>query len=124
MQQYSYIHVSGCGTSDVNRTYYPIGIPNNAFVWENEQHMYLTREVIDNTTGWMFGNLQIYYYGQATNEDFPPTNQLWKCYSGKEPLPILDCFIAGECYSTVQLKKTLTCSQKSIQWNNSLLQDF
>lgn len=123
MQRYSYIIVSGSGTSDVNGTYYPIGMLNDSFVWENNQHMYLTREWIDNTIGWMFGNLQLCYYGQPTDSLFPPSNQ-WKCYSGKEPTPTIQCFLAGECHSTSKLRSSIQCTQKSLRWNDELLHSF
>ena len=47
LRQYSYIVVSGAGSPDVNGEYYPIGMLNDAFVWENKQHMFLSREYID-----------------------------------------------------------------------------
>lgn len=124
MQRYSYVVVSGCGTPDVNGTYYPVGMFNSSFVWENSQHMYLTREFINNSIGWMFGNLQLCYYGQATDSLFPPMNASWNCYSGKEPTPIVKCFLAGESSSSSKLKSEIKLSQKSIRWTDDLLRSF
>ena len=99
LRQYSYIVVSGAGSPDVNGEYYPIGMLNDAFVWENKQHMFLSREYIDSQFGWIFGNMQICYYGVNTPSSFPPDQAAWRCYSGREPAPQLQMHLGGECQS-------------------------
>ena len=124
LQQYSYIVVTRAGSSDVNGTYYPIGMLNQSFVWENDQHMFLSREYIDSKLGWIFGNMQICYYGQKTQSLFPPTEVPWHCYTGVEPPPLLELHLGGECQSVYSLKSKLTLSQTVLRWNHELESQF
>lgn len=119
LQRYSFIVVSNAGTNDVNGTYYPIGLLNYSIVWENNQHMYLSREWIDNTIGWVFGNMQVCYYGQPTSESFPPTTS-WRVYSGMAPAPTVECYLGGDCASSCQLKSELRIAQTSLRWDSNL----
>lgn len=120
LRQYSYIVVSGAGSPDVNGEYYPIGMLNDAFVWENKQHMFLSREYIDSQFGWIFGNMQICYYGVNTPSSFPPDQAAWRCYSGREPAPQLQMHLGGECQSVFNLRNRVATLQKVFRWNRDL----
>ena len=124
MQRYSYIIVENCGTTKVNGTYYPVGIQNEAFVWENQNHIYLTREKIDNKFGWVFGNLRDCFYGCQTDKQFPSSSSNWKCYNGIDPSPHLRSFIAGDYYHLSQLQNDLKSSKQSLHWSSSFLQKY
>ena len=119
LQRYSFIVVTNAGTHDVNGTYYPIGLLNYSIVWENNQHMYLSREWIDDTIGWVFGNMQVCYYGQPTPNAFPPTTS-WRVYSGTASAPTLECHFGGDSVTSYQLKSELLVSQTSIRSDRSL----
>ena len=119
LQRYSFITVTNAGTHDVNGTYYPIGLLNYSMVWENNQHMYLSREWIDGAIGWIFGNMQVCYYGQPTPNAFPPTSS-WRVYSGTAPAPTLECHFGGDSATSYQLKSELLVSQPSIRSGRSL----
>lgn len=124
LQQYSYIVVTRAGSSDVNGTYYPIGVLNKSFVWQNDQHMFLSRECIDGELGWIFGNMQICYYGQRTQSVFPPTEAPWHCYTGVDPPPLLELHLGGECQSVYNLKSKLKLTQTVVRWNHELEGQF
>ena len=120
MQQYSTVEVSGAGSADVNGMYYPVGWLNKSFVWQNDQNMYLSRELIGNQLGWLFGNVTVAYYGICTVSLFPPSTKDWKCYSGKEPSPSVICKLKGECVSSFELRNTIKTGLTSIQWTPSM----
>lgn len=120
LRQYSYIVVSGAGSPDVNGKYYPIGMLNDAFVWENKQHMFLSREYIDNQFGWIFGNMRTCYYGIDNPSSFPPDQVVWRCYSGKDPAPQLHMHLGGECQSVFDLRNQVATMQKVFRWTRDL----
>ena len=123
LQHYSFVSVSGAGTTDVNGIYYPLGLFNYSFVWENSQHMHLSRERIDGTIGWILGNMQICYYGQPTEALFPPSSG-WRMYAGAEPAPSLTCHLHGDSVASFQLKSAYSLSRDIVNWDASLERSF
>lgn len=123
LQRYSFIEVKGAGTSDVNGIYYPIGILNKAFVWENCHHMYLSREMIGDQMGWMLGNMQMGYYGQPSQSLFPPTHG-WRVYKGQESAPEVFCHLMGESCCSAQLRASQETSRKVVRWGLDLKRQF
>lgn len=122
-QRYSVVKVTGAGTKDVNGTYYPIGLHNKSFVWQNSQHVYLSREFIDEQVGWIFGNTEECYYGQPSQSSFPPTDG-WRTYRGQQPVPEIACHLMGESLTAAQLRAHQNDHQKVIRWNTDLKRQF
>ena len=122
-QRYSVIKVTGAGIEDVNGTYYPIGLLNKSFVWQNSQHVYLSREFIDEQVGWIFGNTEVCYYGQPSPSPFPPPDG-WRIYKGQQPAPEVTCQLMGESLTAAQLRAHQDGNQKVIRWDTDLKRQF
>lgn len=118
-QRYSYLNVVSCGTSSVNGTFFPIGTMNGSFVWENDNHIHLIREMIDGKLGWKFTDLHDCYYVQMTDGDFPPSDD-WTCCSGMDPPPSIQSFIAGDHYEFSLVKNDQKLADRFPLWTEEL----
>ena len=124
MQRYSTVEVSNAGSPDVNGTYYPVGWQNKSFVWKNNQNIFISRELVGNELGWIFGNITVVYYGICSKSLFLPSDSDWTCYSGKPPSPCVVCHQAGSGMTSFDLQNQAKSGVSSVNWTVSLTQEF
>lgn len=122
-QRYSYLTVSNCGTPKVNGRYYPVGILHGAFVWENNHHIYLTKESIDASLGWKITNLRECYYINTTYCEFPP-NTNWVTEVGMDPPPSVTYVMGGDHPEYSIVKKNTKLRDHVCSWKDDLLPTF
>lgn len=124
MQRYSTVEVSNAGSPDVNGIYYPVGWQNKSFVWKNDQNIFISRELVDNQLGWVFGNITLVYYGICTQSLFLPSDADWVCYSGKPPCPYVVCHQAGSGMASFELQNLAKTGVSAVTWTPSLTNQF
>lgn len=124
MQRYSTVEVSCAGTPDVNGTYYPVGWQNKSFVWKNNQNIFISRELVGNQLGWIFGNITLVYYGVRSDSPFLPSSSDWVCYSGKPPSPRVACHLAGSGAATFELQNVAKAGVSTVAWTPALTTQF
>lgn len=88
-QVFSTVTIENAGRVECNGMYFAVGSLNGAFMWKNQNEVYLSREYLCNSYGWIIGNLADVYYTCRTDSMFPTPADLWRAVTNEYPCPSL-----------------------------------